>query len=90
MDLKSLSSNLDTFLTEARKRPETAGLSTTSIASVPQLYANVDGEKVIKQGAECTQEFKALLDNPSEAWQSGWGDEQFRTCADAREGSHEN
>src|SRR5579864_2884156 len=39
-DLEFLSSNLKTFLTEARKRPELAGLSTTSLSSVPQLYAD--------------------------------------------------
>jgi HAE1 family hydrophobic/amphiphilic exporter-1 len=49
-DPEFLSSNLNTFLTEARKRPELTGVSTTSLASVPQLYANVDREKVIKQG----------------------------------------
>lgn len=27
--------------------------------------------------AECNEEFKTLLDHPSEAWQSGWGDEEF-------------
>lgn len=27
--------------------------------------------------AECSEEFKGLLDRPSEAWQSGWGDEEL-------------
>jgi hypothetical protein len=27
--------------------------------------------------AECNEEFKGLLDNTSEAWQSGWGDEEL-------------
>jgi len=27
--------------------------------------------------AECSEEFKELLDNPSEAWQAGWGDEEL-------------
>src|ERR1700757_4815739 len=26
---------------------------------------------------ECSEEFKTLLDNPSQAWQSGWGDEEL-------------
>jgi hypothetical protein len=26
---------------------------------------------------ECSEEFKALLDNPSEMWQAGWGDEEM-------------
>jgi hydrophobic/amphiphilic exporter-1 (mainly G- bacteria), HAE1 family len=60
MDLKFLSSNLQTFLTEARKRPEIAGLSTTSLASVPQLYADVDRAKVIKQGVAVRDVYQTL------------------------------
>jgi hydrophobic/amphiphilic exporter-1 (mainly G- bacteria), HAE1 family len=60
MDLKFLSSNLETFLTEARKCPEIAGLSTTSLASVPQLYANVDRAKVIKQGIAVKDVYQTL------------------------------
>jgi len=59
-DPEFLSSNLNTFLTEARKRPELAGLSTTSLASVPQLYANVDREKVIKQGVSVKDVYQTL------------------------------
>ena len=59
-DLEFLSSNLQTFLTEARKRPELAGLSTTSLSSVPQLYADVDREKVIKQGASVKDVYQTL------------------------------
>jgi len=60
MDLKFLSSNLETFLTEARQRPEIAGVSTTSLASVPQLYANVDRAKVIKQGVAVKDVYQTL------------------------------
>ena len=59
-DPEFLSSNLNTFLTEARKRPELTGLSTTSLASVPQLYANVDREKVIKQGVPVNAVYQTL------------------------------
>src|ERR1700730_12922271 len=59
-DLEFLSSNLKTFLTEARKRPELAGLSTTSLSSVPQLYADVDREKVMKQGASVRDVYQTL------------------------------
>jgi HAE1 family hydrophobic/amphiphilic exporter-1 len=59
-DPEFLSSNLNTFLTEARKRPELIGLSTTSLASVPQLYANVDREKVIKQGVSVKAVYQTL------------------------------
>jgi HAE1 family hydrophobic/amphiphilic exporter-1 len=60
MDLNFLSSNLAAFLTEARKRPELVGLSTTSLASVPQLYADVDREKVLKQGASLRDVYQTL------------------------------
>src|SRR6266436_2012154 len=59
-DLEFLSSNLQTFLTEARKRPELAGLSTTSLSSVPQLYADLDREKVMKQGASVKDVYQTL------------------------------
>jgi len=55
-----LSENLETFLREARKRPELAGLSTTSLASVPQLYADVDREKVLKQGVPVKDVYQTL------------------------------
>jgi HAE1 family hydrophobic/amphiphilic exporter-1 len=60
MDLTFLSSNLAAFLTEARKRPELVGLSTTSLASVPQLYADVDREKVLKQGVSLRDVYQTL------------------------------
>jgi hydrophobic/amphiphilic exporter-1 (mainly G- bacteria), HAE1 family len=59
-DLKFLSTNLETFLKEARKRPEIAGVSTTSLASVPQLYADVDRAKVIKQGVAIKDVYQTL------------------------------
>jgi hydrophobe/amphiphile efflux-1 (HAE1) family protein len=59
-DLKFLSSNLEIFLTEARKRPEIAGVSTTSLASVPQLYADVDRAKVVKQGVAIKDVYQTL------------------------------
>jgi HAE1 family hydrophobic/amphiphilic exporter-1 len=59
-DLAFLSSNLQTFLTEARKRPEIAGVSTTSLSSVPQLYADVDRKKVVKQGASIKDVYQTL------------------------------
>src|ERR1700682_4184057 len=49
-DVQFLASNLQTFLTAVRKRPEIAGVSTTFLPSVPQQFVNVDRDKVIKQG----------------------------------------
>jgi HAE1 family hydrophobic/amphiphilic exporter-1 len=45
-----LNQNVQAFLDAARKRPELAGLSTQFTASVPQLFADVDRDKVLKQG----------------------------------------
>src|SRR5882762_704503 len=45
-----LSQHVQTFLDAARKRPELAGLASQFTASVPQLFADVDRDKVLKQG----------------------------------------
>jgi hydrophobic/amphiphilic exporter-1 (mainly G- bacteria), HAE1 family len=59
-DVGFLASNLQTFLTAARKRPEIAGLSTTFLASVPQQFVNVDRDKVIKQGVAVRDVYQTL------------------------------
>src|SRR5206468_6343267 len=46
-DIQFLSDNLNKFLEAARKRPELAGLSTTFLPSVPQIFVDVDREKVL-------------------------------------------
>ncbi|HEY2907761.1 MAG TPA: multidrug efflux RND transporter permease subunit [Vicinamibacterales bacterium] len=45
-----LNQNLQKFLDAARKRPELAGVASQFAAGVPQLYADVDRDKVLKQG----------------------------------------
>jgi hydrophobic/amphiphilic exporter-1 (mainly G- bacteria), HAE1 family len=45
-----LTANLGKFLSAARKRPELANVSTTYLPTIPQLYADVDREKVMRQG----------------------------------------
>jgi len=45
-----LDQNLQKFLAAARKRPELAGVSSQFSASTPQIYADVDRDKVLKQG----------------------------------------
>jgi HAE1 family hydrophobic/amphiphilic exporter-1 len=45
-----LNENLQKFLDAARKRPELAGVTSQFTAAVPQLYADVDRDKVLKQG----------------------------------------
>src|SRR6516162_6273704 len=59
-DVGFLASNLQTFMTAARKRPEIAGLSTTFLASVPQAFVNVDRDKVIKQGVAVGDVYKTV------------------------------
>jgi len=44
-----LAGNTDTFLAAARKRPEIASVFTTFVPHVPQLYVDVDKEKVMRQ-----------------------------------------
>jgi HAE1 family hydrophobic/amphiphilic exporter-1 len=44
-----LANNLDTYLAALRKRPEIAVAFTTLTPHVPQLYADVDKEKVLRQ-----------------------------------------
>jgi HAE1 family hydrophobic/amphiphilic exporter-1 len=45
-----LNENLQKFLDTARKRPELAGVTSQFSAAVPQIYADVDRDKVLKQG----------------------------------------
>ena len=48
--LESLEQNLQKFLAAARQRPELANVSSQFSASVPQVFVNVDRDKVLKQG----------------------------------------
>jgi hydrophobic/amphiphilic exporter-1 (mainly G- bacteria), HAE1 family len=48
--LDFLNDNVQKFMDAARKRPELAGVTSQFTASVPQLYADVDRDKVLKQG----------------------------------------
>ena len=44
-----LAANVNRFLDTARKRPELTRLHSSLIANVPQVYADVDRDKVLKQ-----------------------------------------
>jgi HAE1 family hydrophobic/amphiphilic exporter-1 len=48
--LDFLNQNVQKFIEAARKRPELVGVTTQFTAAVPQLYADVDRDKVLKQG----------------------------------------
>jgi hydrophobic/amphiphilic exporter-1 (mainly G- bacteria), HAE1 family len=59
-DIQFLSDNVDKFLAAARKRPELTGLSTTYLPSVPQVFVNVDRDKVLKQGVPLGDVYQTL------------------------------
>jgi len=59
-DLNFLTDNLDKFMKEAAKRPELSGLFTTYLPSVPQVYIDVDRDKVLKQGVDIGEVYKTL------------------------------
>src|SRR5262245_4064181 len=55
-----LSQNLQKFLEACRKRPELAGVTSQFSASVPQIYADVDRDKVLKQGVAVADVYQTL------------------------------
>ena len=48
--VESLNQALQNFLTAARKRPELAGVNSPFQAQVPQIFADVDRDKALRQG----------------------------------------
>ena len=59
-DIPFLTANVNRFMEAARKRPEIASITTTFLPIVPQVYVNVDRDKVLKQGVELTEVYKTL------------------------------
>ena len=59
-DVAFLASNGGKFMAAAAKRPEITGLSTTFLPSVPQVFVNVDRDKVLKQGVALGDVYKTL------------------------------
>ena len=55
-----LSDSLQKFLEAARKRPELANVNSTFRAGVPQVYADVDRDKVLKQGVAVADVYQTL------------------------------
>jgi HAE1 family hydrophobic/amphiphilic exporter-1 len=55
-----LSANTQKFLEAARQRPEIAAVNTTYIPSVPQVFAKVDRDKVLKQGVNLADVYQTL------------------------------
>jgi hydrophobic/amphiphilic exporter-1 (mainly G- bacteria), HAE1 family len=59
-DVSFLSQNLKTFMDAARKRSELSGMITTFLPNVPQVFVNVDRDKVIKQGIDLASVYQTL------------------------------
>jgi len=59
-DVQFLAKNLATFFEAAHKRPELAGLSTTFLPSVPQMFVEVDRDKVLKQGVPLNDVYRTI------------------------------
>jgi len=59
-DIAFLADNLNKFMTAARARKELAGLTTTFLPSVPQIFVKVDRDKVLKQGVALADVYRTL------------------------------
>jgi HAE1 family hydrophobic/amphiphilic exporter-1 len=59
-DVGFLTQNLERYMEAARKRPELAGLNTTHLPSVPQIFIKVDRDKVLKQGVLLADVYRTL------------------------------
>jgi HAE1 family hydrophobic/amphiphilic exporter-1 len=55
-----LDQNLQKFLEACRKRPELAAVNSGFSASVPQIFADVDRDKVLKQGVAVSDVYQTL------------------------------
>src|SRR4051812_13599906 len=59
-DVGFLAQNMKTFLDAARKRPELGTLIPTFLPNVPQVFVDVDHDKVLKQGIDLGQVYQTL------------------------------
>ena len=59
-DPSFLGQNLDKFMAAARKRPELGGILTTYLPNVPQVFAKVDRDKVLKLGVAIGDVYNTL------------------------------
>src|SRR5207244_1374159 len=55
-----LDQNLQKFLAAARQRPEVAGVGSQFSASSPQIFVDVDRDKVLKQGVAVADVYQTL------------------------------
>ena len=59
-DIKFLSENTQKFVEAVKKRPEISRVTTTFLPTVPQVFVNVDRDKVLKQGVDLGQVYQTL------------------------------
>ena len=59
-DIDFLADNTQKFMEAARKRPEISRVDTTFIPDVPQVFARVDRDKVLKQGVNLSDVYQTL------------------------------
>ncbi|MEI7429599.1 MAG: multidrug efflux RND transporter permease subunit [Betaproteobacteria bacterium] len=59
-DVAFLAENTNKFIQAASKRPELVGVSTTFRPTVPQIFIDVDRDKVLKQGVNINDVYKTL------------------------------
>ena len=59
-DIAFLAENTTKFVEAAKKRPELASVSTTFRPTVPQIFIDVDRDKVLKQGVNINDVYKTL------------------------------
>jgi HAE1 family hydrophobic/amphiphilic exporter-1 len=60
MDVEFLARQTNTFLAAARQRPEFAWISTTLLPSIPQYFADVDRDKVLRQKVDLSAVYQTL------------------------------
>ena len=59
-DIAFLWANTQKFIAEAKKRQEIARATTTFLPTVPQIFVDVDRDKVLKQGVDLSQVYRTL------------------------------
>jgi HAE1 family hydrophobic/amphiphilic exporter-1 len=59
-DVKFLGDNLDKFIAAIKKRPEIATAASTFLPSVPQIFIDVNRDRVLQQGVDLTQVSQTL------------------------------
>lgn len=59
-DIAFLNQNLEKFIAEAKKRSELSSVTSTFRPTVPQMFIDVDRDKVLKQGVNLSDVYKTL------------------------------